>query len=201
MRSALPLRAETSTERRAGFHSMQNRKENIMSLSYYFEFRAPGDETAASLEVFLKGVERYAQSVGFEPTVVLNIMFDTPERRKFSRRLGGSFTVQDNRLKGVAIPNLEQVRDQDAVNGECCLIPERGVVLVVTDERGCEVCFGFFKFSEHILDIHGNILAEPNFAGAWIFRDFVDTPDPRYRKIVRLFADAGYVVIERDEYE
>jgi len=171
-----------------------------MSLSYYFEFCAPAEETPEALEKFLKRVERHAQSVGFKPTVVLNIMFDTPERRKFSRRLGGSFTVQDNRLKGVAIPNLEQVRDQDAVNGECRLVPERGVVLVVTDERGREVCFGFFKFPVHITDIHGNILAQTNFAGAWVFRDFVDTPDPRYREIVCQFAEAGYVTQEKDEY-
>jgi len=171
-----------------------------MSLSYYFEFRAPAVETAEKLQRFLEDVEHYADSAGLRPNVVLNIMFDTPERREFSRRLGGSFTVQDDRLKGAVIPNLEQVRDHDAVNGECRLIPERGVVFVVTDERGAEVCFGFFKFPEHIFDLHGNVLAESNFAGAWAFRDFVDTPDPRYREIVRLFAHAGYVVWEKDEH-
>ena len=79
-------------------------------------------------------------------------------------------------------------------------VPERGVVLVVTDERGCEACFGFFKFPERILDIHGNILAETDFGKDWVFRDFVYTPDPRYREIVRKFADAGYVAVENDEY-
>src|ERR1700677_486884 len=157
---------------------MENRKEKIMSLSYCFEFRAPAEETAEKLERFLKGVEHHADSVGFKPNVVLNIVFDTPERRAFSRRLGGSFTVQDDRLKGIAIPNRAQVRDHDTDVGQCRLIPERGVILVVTDERGCEVCFGFFKYPEQIMDLHGKILAETCFAGAWVFRDFVDTPDP-----------------------
>jgi hypothetical protein len=200
MRSAPPLRVENIPERRVGFDSLQNRKENNMGLSYYFEFRAPAEETAEKLERFLQGVEQYADSAGFTPNVVLNVVFDTTGRREFSRRLGGSFTVQDDRLKGAVILNLEQVRDHDAVNGECRLIPERGVVLVVTDERGAEACFGFFKLPEQILDIYGNILAQTNFGGAWAFRDFVDTPDPRYREIVCLFVDAGYAVHEKDEY-
>ena len=144
-------------------------------------------------------MEQYAKSAGFAPTVVLNVPFDIPEHQEFSRRLGGSFTVQDDRLKGIAIPNPGQVRDHDAVTGECRVIPERGVVLVVTDEKGCEVCFGFFKFPEHIVDIHENTLAETDFGKDWVFRDFVDTPDSRYRQIVRMFADADYVAWEKDE--
>ena len=171
-----------------------------MSLSYYFEFRAPAEEAPEALEKFLKRVERHAQSVGFKPTVVLNIVFDNEERRDFSRRLGGSFTLQDERLKGVALPMPEQVRDHDAINGECRLIPERGVVLVVTEAKGAEVCFGFFKYPEQVLDIHGKILAETNCGKAWVFRDFVDTPDPRYREIVNIFATAGYVARVKDEY-
>jgi len=34
----------------------------------------------------------------------------------------------------------------------------------------------------------------------WYFRDFVDSPDPRFRKIVKRFADAGYVEAENDEF-
>jgi len=34
----------------------------------------------------------------------------------------------------------------------------------------------------------------------WYFRDFVDSPDPRFRKIVKRFADAGYLEAERDEF-
>ena len=171
-----------------------------MSLSYYFEFRAPAEETPEALEHFLKDVETYAASVGFKPTVVLNVPFDTRERREFSHRLGSSFTVQDDRLKGGTIPNPQQVRSHDPVAGECRLIPERGVVLVVTDERGCEVCFGFFKFPEAIVDIHGKIITETGLGTAWSYRDFVNIPDQRYRDIVGGFVTAGYAKCVKDEY-
>ena len=145
-------------------------------------------------------MEQLAKSLGFNPTTVLNVLFDTMERRKFARRLGGSFTVHDERLKGVALPAEGQVRDHDPVSGECRLIPERGVVLVLTDERGCESCFGFFKFPEKILDIHGKIIAKTGFDCAWAYRDFVDSPDPRYRKIVEQFEAAGFAKQVKDEF-
>src|SRR6185295_15544273 len=107
-----------------------------MGLSYYYEFTAPSDTPAEKLEEFLRDVERSAKSLGFEPTTVLNVPFDTPERRQFASRLGGSFTLQDKRLKGVAVPAPGQLRDHDPVSGECRLIPQHGVVLVVTDEEG-----------------------------------------------------------------
>ena len=71
---------------------------------------------------------------------------------------------------------------------------------VVTDERGCESCFGLFKFPERIVGINGNILAATGLDGRWWFRDFVDSPDPRYRQIVQCFADAGYTAFVKDEF-
>ena len=171
-----------------------------MSLSYYYEFTAPTDIPPVKLEEFLRDVERSAKSLGFEPTTVLNVPFDTPERREFTLRLGASFTLQNERLKGIAIPAPDQLRDHDTVSGECRLIPERGVVLVVTDEHGCEVCFGFFKFPDHVIDIHGAILADTGLEGRWWFRDFVDSPDPRFRTIVNHFERAGYAKNVRDEF-
>lgn len=171
-----------------------------MGLSYYYEFRADENEQPNELEQFLKEVEWFAQSVGFSPTIVLNVQFDTEERRKFSRRLSGSFTIQDERLKGVALPIENQIRDLDPVTGQGRLVPERGIVLVVTDERHCEACFGFLQFADRVSDIHGQVLAETSFGKQWVFRDFVDSPDTRYRQIVKRFAEAGYVTKERDEY-
>jgi hypothetical protein len=34
----------------------------------------------------------------------------------------------------------------------------------------------------------------------WIFGDFADSPDTRFRKIVKRFADAGYMEAECDEF-
>ena len=171
-----------------------------MSLSFYYEFGAPAEMSAAHLEEFLRDVERDAKFIGFKPTMVLNVPFDTPSRREFASRLGGSFTLQDDRLKGISIPASAQLRDHDPVTGECRLFPHRGVVLVVTDKQGCEACFGFFKFPDHVIDIHGAILADTNLEGRWWFRDFVDSPDPRYRKIVEQFKARGFVHIVKDEF-
>ena len=88
-----------------------------MSLSYYYEFTAPADAPPAKLEEFLRSVECSARSLGFNPTTVLNVPFDTPERRQFARRLGASFTLRDERLKGIAIPAPDQLRDHDHVLG------------------------------------------------------------------------------------
>ena len=171
-----------------------------MSLSFYYEFTAPAATTAAELEKFLQGVEQLAISLGFGPTELLNVPFDTKERRDFARHLGGSFILQDEKLKGVALPAEGQVRDHDPISGECRLIPQRGVVLVLTDEHRCETCFGFFKFPAEILDVHGRRIATTGFDGVWAYRDFIDSPDPRYREIVRRFETAGYAKRVKDEF-
>ena len=171
-----------------------------MSLSFYYEFGAPAEMSAAHLEEFLRDVERDAKSIGFKPTMVLNVSFDTPSRREFASRLGGSFTLQDDRLKGISIPDSGQLRDHDPVTGECRLIPSHGVVFVVTDKQCCEACFGFLKFPEHISDIHGAIIANTGLEGRWWFRDFVSSPDPRYREIVSRFKASGFAIRVRDEF-
>jgi hypothetical protein len=172
-----------------------------MGLSYFYEFQEPAKTTAAELETFLKEVQLYAESVGFDPTMVLNVPFDTPERREFAHRLSASLWVQDERLKAGAIPDPEQVRNHDPTSGECRLIPERGVVLVVTDEKGCETTFGFLRYPSRISDQRGNVLAETDHGDAWVFRDFVDSPDPRFRRVVQMFDKAGYLRSESDEFK
>ena len=171
-----------------------------MGLSYYYEFTAPADTPAADLEEFLRGVEKLAKSLGFAPTTVLNIPFDTPERGEFARRLGGGFSLQDDRLKDLALPQEGQIRDYDPVSGSCRLIPLHGVVLVVTDKGGCETCFGFFQYPKEIVDIHGRSLVSTGFTDAWAYRNFVDSPDPRYREIVGRFEAAGYIKRVKDEF-
>ena len=138
-----------------------------MSLSFYYEFTAPATTPASELETFLRDVEGEAKALGFNPTTVLNVPFDTPERREFANRLGGNFTLQDERLKGVAIPAPGQLRNHDPESGECRLFPRHGVVLVVTDERECETCtaqhFPSWPTSDHFVTTADTSAPDPLF--------------------------------------
>lgn len=171
-----------------------------MGLSYHFSFSAPARTKPGDLENFLKSVEAEAKEMGFNPTLVLNAVFDTPERREFSRRLVTGLPVEDERLKGVALPAPGRVWSHDQQYGAARVIPEKAVVLILTDERQCETIFGFFKYPEEVLDIHGKTIAQTGLKNHWVSREFVDSPDPRFRKIVRRFADAGYLESEKDEF-
>ena len=171
-----------------------------MGLTYQFTIKAPASASPEELQEFLKGVERDAKAAGFNPTLVLHAQFDTGPRREFARRLAMSIRVEDPRLKGVSLPLPEMVWDHDPVRGFCRLTPEEGVILVVTDERRCETCFGFLRYPERILDLNGNVLAETNAGPGWLFTDFVKSPDPRFRRIVARFRERGFVADEQDDY-
>lgn len=171
-----------------------------MSLSYYFTFAASATATADELAKFLTSVEQEAQRLGFRPTVVLNVPFDTAERRQVARQLTTGFAIEDERLKGIALPADAAVWEHNPHDGSCHLLPTKGVVLVVTDAHGCEAVFGFFQYAEAVKDIHGRTLAETGLAGRWHFNNFVDSSDPRFRQIVALFAAGGYVTSEKDEF-
>jgi hypothetical protein len=171
-----------------------------MGLSYHFKFGAPARTQADDLVIFLKGVELSAKTMGFGPTMVINATFDKPEHRSFARRLTKGLPLEDERLKGVSMPNDPAVWQHDLAEGTCLLLPASGVLLVVTDEGGCESAFGFFKYPDQVKDIYGKILAETGLDGAWHFEDFIDSPDPRFRKIVDMFAENGFLQIEEDEY-
>ena len=172
-----------------------------MGLSYHFTLAAPATKTAVELEIFLKGVEADAKAMGFAPTLVVNAEFDTPERWEFVRRTVRGIHIEDERLKGVVLPDERQVWDFSANLGHGRIAPERAVILVLTDERGCETVIGFAWYPAALRDIHGKALVEVPEGGRWFFRDFVDSGDPRYRQIVKQFADAGYVEAERDEFK
>jgi hypothetical protein len=171
-----------------------------MGLSYHFSFTAPARTKTGDLEAFLKSIETEAKEMGFNPALVLNAVFDTPERREFARRLVTGLHVEDERLKGVALPAPGMVWNHDQQHGAARVIPAKAVVLILTDERQCETIFGFFKYPEEVLDVHGKAIAKTGLKNRWISRDFVDSPDPRFRKIVRRFADAGYLESENDEF-
>lgn len=171
-----------------------------MGLSYHFSFSAPASATVDQLFAFLKGVEEYAKQQGFEPTMVLKATFDTPERSQFARRFTTGLRLEDENLKGVIVLRENQVWGHDPIAGACRVMPLEGVLLVVTDERRSETVFGFLKFPKTLKDLNGREVIETRTDGGWEFHSFVDSPDPRYRAIVKLFAGAGYVDHERDEF-
>src|SRR5688572_25166401 len=106
-----------------------------MGLSYYFNFKAPAKAKPRDLLQFLRTVEASAKKMGFQPTMVLDALFDTPERKQFARRLGMGYPVEDERLKGISLPAEGMVWHHDPQHGIAHVIPARGIVLVVTDEQ------------------------------------------------------------------
>ena len=161
-----------------------------MGLDYHYSFKAPATITRETLERFLRTVQNLAESLGFSPCVVKAVPFDTEERQSFARRLTTGEEFQSDVFKGIDVVEAYQ---SDPDTGRVRLLPEEGAFLVVTDERGNEIVFGFFRYPD---EIRGE---ETGFCG-WMFRDWVTSPDPRYRRIVRAFADAGFLDEERDEY-
>jgi hypothetical protein len=171
-----------------------------MGLSYYYEFTAPATVTAGELEQFLKALEFKAKTLGFSPTSVLNVSFDTPERRAFALRLGGGYYVEDERLRGDVQLSDGQVDHHNAQAGAVRLVPVRAVVLAVTDAAGCESCFGFMQFPDCLVDESGVTVMHLPSGDNWMFKGCIDTPDPRFRAIVREFEQAGYLALSKDEF-
>lgn len=168
-----------------------------MGLTYHFSFAAPASVLAEDLAAFLQDIEGDARLMGFHPTTVVNGPFDNPERRTFAKRVARGLVVEDDRLRGI---ELSKEDCWSCGDGYCRLAPEHGVLLVVTDERGCEVVFGFFRYPRIIRDRAGREIMPVPGAGDWVAGDCVKSPDPRYRAIARRFADAGYLASELDEF-
>jgi len=93
-----------------------------------------------------------------------------------------------------------QVQNHDPVHGSCRVMPRRGVVLVVMDAQKCETVFGFFQFPATLKDLNGEDVVETGAGNRWTYRNFLDSPDPRYRQIVKRFTKAGYTEFEKDEF-
>jgi hypothetical protein len=171
-----------------------------MGLSYHFSFSAPGSTPTAVLEDFLHDVEVDAKALGFDPVLVLEATFDTPERQQFARQLTTGARLESDQLMGVVLLRDGQVWRHDPVTGSCRVIPKRGVVLVVTDAQKRETVFGFLQFPTTLQDLNGNAVVTTHQGDRWTFQNFVNSPDSRFRQIVKRFADAGYVDTEQDEF-
>jgi hypothetical protein len=111
--------------------------------------------------------------------------------------------VADGRIKSADFSSDPAVWRQDREAGECGVYPTNGVILVVVNEAGHETTFGFLEFPPSIAGVaeDGSKVPIENPVGAdWKFHQRVQSPDPRYRALVRVFADAGFLESEEDEY-
>lgn len=171
-----------------------------MGLSYHYEFTAPASTDAEDLERFLRSLEFKAKTLGFSPTAVLNVPFDTEEQRAFARRLGGGYYVEDEKLRGDVQLGAGQVFHHNSVSGSVRLVPTCAAVLVVTDESGCESAFGFMRFPNQLVDTSGKTVVKLEANEGWKFKDYIDSPDTRYRALVREFQRAGYLASSSDEF-
>jgi hypothetical protein len=50
-------------------------------------------------------------------------------------------------------------------------------------------------------DLNGRDVVTTHQGDGWTFQSFVNSPDPRFRQIVKRFADAGYLDAARDEFK
>jgi hypothetical protein len=171
-----------------------------MGLSYFYSLTAPATKTAAELEKFLREVEKEALKMGFNPTLVFNAPFDTKERWEFARWFTTGQKLESDKLKGVMLLREGQIWSHDPATGFCCVIPQHGVLLVVTNEKGHEIVFGFLRYPVTLKDLNGKDVVETGIGDRWHYRSFLDSPDPRYRKIVKHFKAAGFLESEKDEY-
>lgn len=171
-----------------------------MGFSYYFTFSAQKNIPADRLELFIRSVEKKAKKLGLNPTAVINLTYSSDEQKKLARRTTSGILVNDPRLRGVTLLDDSIVWHYDREIGQCRVVPERGVLLVVTNEQGHESVFGFLWYPERLFDLNGKELAVVPNGGRWFFHDFVDSPDKRYRAIVKMFAEAGYLDSESDEF-
>ena len=108
--------------------------------------------------------------------------------------------IRDERLKGVTLLDEDKVWSYDPGTGSVRLLPEKGVVLVVTDARRVESIFGFLAYPRQLLDLNGRVLLPEAGPDRWTYRGFVTSPDQRFRRIVRSFAEAGFLDSEKDEF-
>ena len=174
-----------------------------MSLDYYYEFKAAPSKPIEELKSFLTEVGREALELGFATAVTVNSVFRSVDQLEFARRVCLLPTLTDARLKTADFSADPSVYRQDSEVGECGIFPVDGIILVVVNHAGLETTFGFLRFPKLIIgvDDHGTeIRIEYPVGPEWQFQQWVHSPDPRYRKLVSLFAAGGYLAVERDDY-
>lgn len=174
-----------------------------MSLNFHYEFRAPATTSVEELKSFLSEVGAHALDLGFVNAVTVNCVFRSVDQLDFARRVCLLPWITDERIKSADFSSDPAVCRQDREAGECSVYPASGVILVVVNEAGHEATFGFLKFPQTIAGIAedgSRVLFEPPGCSDWQFQQRVQSPDPRYRALIRDFAEAGFLASTEDDY-
>jgi len=175
-----------------------------MSLYFEYEFKAPASTPVEELKSFLTEVGSRALDLGFSNAATVDCVFRSVDQLDFARRVCILPWVADERIKSADFSSDPAVWRQDREAGECGIYPTSGVILVVVNEAGHETTFGFLKFPPSIVGIAedgSKVLIEDPVRSDWRFHQRVQSPDPRYRALVRDFADAGFLASEEDDYD
>ena len=90
---------------------------------------------------------------------------------------------QETQALGCSDSRIIFAQRQDAdhhnqASGSRHLVPSQGVVLVVTDDQGNEICFGFMKYPSIIRDVNGKPIVETGTSEAWAFRTSLTNQEP-----------------------
>lgn len=171
-----------------------------MGLSYHFKIHAPSSTPVEKLVESLRRIEVEAQSMGFDPTLVVNALFDSSEEKEFARRLTSGLRIQDDRLVGEGLLLDDSVWDYGPDSGVCRIIPEQAIVLIVTDEDHVEYCFGFFRYPSEIMVAGKPISLPRETIDGWIQAESLKSSDARLRKILLMLREDGFVKEEVDEF-
>jgi hypothetical protein len=172
---------------------------SVVSLSFRYEIKAPATTSPELLQLFLSRIERNVKELGFDDTFILNGPFDTADKQALSQRIGARYYLENENLKGLALPADGQIFHHDLVSGLGRLIPIYGVLLLAAEKQGVEFCLGFLQFPKEIRDIHGKLIVRTGL-NYWHFKGFVNSPDVRDRQLIEIFNRAGYLESAFDEY-
>lgn len=156
--------------------------------NYFFRFRVNEKIKARELERFLrKTVEIKALNDDYFSAVSF---FKYPEQ---IQHFGRGFTVEDERLKGAALPTSARIYDHDPVAGTVMLRPKAGLVLAFEKKGDVVLSLGFLRFASTIRNVWGKVLGNFEFGHDWVFQGHLSRPHPRVLKLIAVFGDWGYL--------
>ncbi len=176
----------------------------IPNPTYEFCFVAEATETEDELLIFLKRVAAKARELGFHAKVFSTVCDNRRFRPQVLLYTQCLLHVEHPALKGIKAIRAADATDFDSARGTCGLWPRKNLLLLLSgtegDRENGNTCFGFMQWPEVIRDSHGRPVVATGVDGKWVFINQLSSPDPRYREIVRMFGEAGYLNYVKDGF-